>query len=91
MIVGVKLLRNLKPSAGLCSGTRLIVKRITSNILDCEVLSGQNAGSRVFIPRIKFSPSDTNLSFQLKRKQFPIRLAFYMTINKSQGQTLRKV
>ncbi|KFM66403.1 ATP-dependent DNA helicase PIF1, partial [Stegodyphus mimosarum] len=85
------LLRNLNPSVGLCNGTRLIVKRIMQNVLDCEVISGQNAGSRVFIPRVELSPSDSNLPFQLKRRQFPIRLAFCMTINKSQGQTLKKV
>ncbi|XP_035232337.1 ATP-dependent DNA helicase PIF1-like [Stegodyphus dumicola] len=87
----VMLLRNLHPSVGLCNGTRLIVKRIMPNVLDCEVISGQNAGSRVFIPRVELSPSDSNLPFQLKRRQFPIRLAFCMTINKSQGQTLKKV
>jgi hypothetical protein len=87
----VMLLRNLNPSLGLCNGTRLIVKRLMSNILDCEIISGQNAGSRVFIPRIELSPSDSNLPFQLKRRQFPVRLSFCMTINKSQGQTLKKV
>lgn len=87
----IMLLRNLMPSLGLCNGTRLIVKRISRNVLDCEVISGQNAGSRVFIPRIQLSPSDSNLPFQLSRRQFPIRLSFCMTISKSQGQTLRKV
>ena len=40
------------------------------------------------IPRIKIAtnPSDTVIPFL--RLQFPVRLAFSMTINKSQGQTL---
>lgn len=87
----VMLLRNLNASVGLCNSTRLIVKKIMHNFLDCEVVTGQNAGSRVFIPRTELSPSDSNLPFELKRRQFPVRLAFAMTINKSQGQTLNKV
>ena len=36
-------------------------------------------------------PSDTNLPFDFKRHQYPIKPAFCMTINKSQGQTLKFV
>jgi ATP-dependent exoDNAse (exonuclease V) alpha subunit len=31
------------------------------------------------------------LPFKLKRKQFPIRLSFAMTINKAQGHTIANV
>ncbi|KAK8936640.1 hypothetical protein KSP39_PZI005961 [Platanthera zijinensis] len=31
------------------------------------------------------------MPFELTRKQFPIRLSFALTINKSQGQTIGKV
>ncbi|KAF2351327.1 P-loop containing nucleoside triphosphate hydrolase, partial [Trinorchestia longiramus] len=37
------------------------------------------------------APSDTNLPFILKRRQFPLLPAFVMTINKSHGQTFNKV
>jgi ATP-dependent exoDNAse (exonuclease V) alpha subunit len=37
------------------------------------------------------SPSGTDWPFVLRRCQFPIRVAFVMTINKSQGQTLNNV
>jgi ATP-dependent exoDNAse (exonuclease V) alpha subunit len=37
------------------------------------------------------SPTDSDLPFKLKRLQFPVLLAFAMTIDKSQGQTLKKV
>ena len=38
------------------------------------------------IPRISLMPSD--LIFQFKSTKFPVRLAYAMTINKSQGQSL---
>ena len=42
----------------------------------------------MLIPCITISPSDTELLFTLKRRQFPIRTCFAMTTNKAQGQTL---
>jgi hypothetical protein len=49
----------------------------------------QHAGERVFLPRIPLCPSDDDMfPFRFKRKQFPIRLSFAMTINKAQGQTI---
>ena len=60
-------------------------------VLNLICISECNRGEQVFIPRIKFTPSDTNLPFTLKRRQFPILLAYAMTINKSQGQTFDHV
>jgi len=37
------------------------------------------------------TPSDTRLPFKMRRKQFALSVAFAMTINKSQGQTLESV
>ena len=44
------------------------------------------------MPRIPLCPSDDEMfPFRFKRKQFPVRLSFAMTINKSQGQTIPNV
>ncbi|KAL4573478.1 hypothetical protein LXL04_020286 [Taraxacum kok-saghyz] len=86
------LLRNIDPSNGLCNGTRLICKGFQMNVIDAEIAVGHYAGKRVFLPRIPLCPSaDDMFPFKLKRKQFPIRLSFAMTINKAQGQTIPNV
>ncbi|XP_039834451.1 ATP-dependent DNA helicase PIF1-like [Panicum virgatum] len=88
----VILLRNLDPNNGLCNGTRLIVRALQANAIDAHIVGGQHVGKRVFIPRIPMAPSDDmSLPFKLKRKQFPVRLSFAMTINKSHGQTIPNV
>ncbi|XP_017493237.1 PREDICTED: uncharacterized protein LOC108381326 [Rhagoletis zephyria] len=80
------LLRNLKPPT-LCNGTRLSVKKLFPNLIEATILNGKAAGEVVLLPRIPMIPTD--MSFEFKRLQFPVRLAFAMTINKSQGQTFR--
>jgi len=47
----------------------------------------------VFIPRITLTPSEDGfrMPFKLKRRQFPVRLAFAMTMNKAQGQTMQRM
>ena len=88
----VILLRNLSPSTGMCNGTRLRVVRISQRVIECEILAGKYAGNMVLIPRIPLASSSTaDLPFDFQRTQFPIRLAFAMTIKKAQGQTLKHV
>uniref|UniRef100_A0A0D3A348 ATP-dependent DNA helicase n=1 Tax=Brassica oleracea var. oleracea TaxID=109376 RepID=A0A0D3A348_BRAOL len=45
----------------------------------------------MFLPRIILSESVTKHPFTLETRQFPIRLCYAMTINKSQGQSLKGV
>lgn len=46
---------------------------------------------RVFLPRIVLTENDEKLPFIFKRKQFPMKVCYAMTINKSQGQLLNKI
>lgn len=87
----IMLLRNLDITKGLCNGTRLYIHRLHEYVLDAEIITGPCKGQRVLIPRIKLAPSDHNLLFTLQRIQFPIRLAYSIRINKSQGQTFDKL
>lgn len=67
------MLRNIH-SPKLCNGTRLFVTKLMNNVILAK------------IPRIPLTSTD--LPFHFKRIQFPVKLAFAMTINKSQGQSL---
>ncbi|XP_057763551.1 uncharacterized protein LOC130984017 [Arachis stenosperma] len=87
----VMLIQNIDHSAGLCNGTRLIVTRFGNKVIEAEVLSGNNAGEKVFIPRMTLTPSDARLPFKFQRRQFPLMLSYAITINKSQGQSLNHV
>lgn len=87
----VMLLRNLNVSGGLCNGTRLVVRRLLERSILCEIVTGSKKGSNVIVPRIDLLSTESELPFILRRRQLPIRLAFAMTINKSQGQTLDRV
>ena len=87
----VMLLRNLNIDRGLCNGVRMLILDLQSHVLYVELLTGERAGTRCFIPRIKLQPSPSQLPIPFTRTQFPIRLAFAMTINKAQGQTFEHV
>lgn len=86
------LLRNLNSINGLCNGTRLIVTDYAQHVIQAKILSGIHQGKTVFIPRISISTApSSHLPFTLRRHQFPIRVAFGISINKSQGQSLLHV
>ncbi|XP_056688781.1 uncharacterized protein [Spinacia oleracea] len=90
--VPLMLLRNIDPKHGLCNGTRLLCHSLKENFIDAEILTGHSRGNRVFLPRIPLKTAeDIKLPFEMVRKQFPVKLSFALTINKSQGQTIPHV
>ena len=84
----VMVLRNLNPGEGVCNGTRAVVTRISDRVLEVRLLTGEHAGSTTFIPRLGLTPSNTQVPFEFCRRQFPVKVCFAMSINKSQGQSV---
>lgn len=88
----VMLIRNLSITDGLCNGTRLKVTKLFQYNIEAEIITGEKIGNKVFIPRITLNTGNlSSLPIILYRKQFPLVLAFAMTINKSQGQSFDNV
>ena len=79
----IMVLCNLQPCEGVCNGSRGIVTRISTHILEVLLFNG----TTVLVPRIKLISADLDIPFKLCQLQFLICLSFTMTINKSQGQT----
>jgi len=93
----VMVLRNIDPFNSICNGTKGVITSMNEHVLEIEILDraksrkGEIAFKRVLIHKISIFPSDPKIAIKFRRHQFPVKLAFAMTINKSQGQTLRKV
>jgi hypothetical protein len=61
-------------------------------VLEVRLLGGERDGQLALIPQISLIPSSSaEVSFKFKRRQFPVRLACALSINKSQGQSVRHV
>lgn len=89
--VPIMLLRNVNVAGGLCNGTRMIVTHMMSKLIEVQIITGTRVGEKVFIHRITLIHKDLNLPFIFKRTQFPVKVCYAMTINKSQGQSLNKI
>ncbi len=87
----VILLRNLFPERGLCNGTRLVIVSLGRAIVQARILTGDFKGQTTHIPKIKLFSSIADFPYIIGRFQFPFRLCFAITINKSQGQSLNHI
>jgi ATP-dependent exoDNAse (exonuclease V) alpha subunit len=85
------VLCNLNPAEGVCNGTRGIITHMTNRVLKLRLLGGDHDEHLVFLARIKYYSSNTQIPFQLCCFQFGAMNAFSMSVNKAQGQSLKYV
>ena len=86
------LIRNINLKKGLCNGTRLKLINISDNkrVLTVKILNGTHINTIAYIPRIDISPSETDFPIPFQRRQFPVKIAFALTINRAQGQSFNR-
>ena len=82
------LIKSLSQKNKDVNGKRYIVEELTENLIKARQIGG-GENSIVLIPRIPSISKDTDGTFvSFKRVQFPVLLAYYLTINRAQGQSL---
>ncbi|CAN7073423.1 unnamed protein product, partial [Brassica oleracea var. botrytis] len=75
----------------LLQGGRTAHSRFGIPINPDEILTGKKVGEIAYIPRLLITLTDKRLLFKMRRRQLPLAVAFAITINKIQGQSLSEV
>ena len=88
----VILLWNMAIYAGHCNGTRYLVKEIGEYRLILHKLDAKEDDNAkiLVLPQIPCHYGGRNFPFELTRLQFPLKIAFALTINRAQGQSAQK-
>ena len=83
----VILMRNMDIRAGHCNGTRYLVKHIGQYRLVLHKLDVKEGDKNkvLILPRIPMRYGGERFPFELTRLQFPLKIAFALTINRAQG------
>ncbi|KAM6489632.1 hypothetical protein JOM56_014954 [Amanita muscaria] len=86
-------MRNLSIHKGLVKNQRVVVLNTTSRWIEVRLLrqNDQRAITSHLLPRINFDFQPPYTQYTIRRKQFPLRLAYSTTFNSCQGLTLDRV
>lgn len=88
----VMLLLNMNKKQGLCNGTRFGVTRLNRHAICLKrLVPFRGQCEEIYIPRMHMRSDAVPVVGIVERYQFPVCLAAAMTINKAQGQTIKKV
>ncbi|XP_010507402.1 PREDICTED: uncharacterized protein LOC104784018 [Camelina sativa] len=86
----VMLLADIDPSRGLSTGVRLQITKVGDSLLTVKFTTPMDYYAEFLIPKTHMFAAES-FPVSLRRTQYPLTLAFAMTIDKSRGQTFSKV
>ena len=78
--------RTINKEAGLVTNRRVTIVGLGEKVITVLLHDEDNTGRIAHIPRVthEFSPGQSQL--EIRRTQFPLRLAYAITYNKAQGE-----
>ena len=82
------LIRNLHVHMKDVNGTRYFITALSSNLITAKKLGANDDEPLLLIPQVIHLTK--NVEFIMKRVQFPVKLAYVMTFQRAQGQSLDK-
>jgi hypothetical protein len=88
------LMRNFSVKDGLVKNARVLVRTIRRNYVEVSLIQDDDSlttSENYLLPCINFEFRPPNTNFTVRRKQFPLRLAYATTFNSCQGMTLERV
>lgn len=68
-----------------------MITRMGKYVVKWKMMIKRNIGDKVYVPRLSLTPSNVRIPFKFQRRQFSLVVSFIMTINKSQGKSLKLV